>query len=112
VDSVARQHYDREWRNFRSGPPAADPRSGHHDAFKPDPEFVTLCSDAERLGLFVGIGVSKRRLGETDREFRLLDSITVENRQQAPLTKVRMGPMDTIRRAAAQGRRELEKATS
>ncbi len=70
-------YYDDQWEDWRPRTPPSDPRGPHHQILAPDPEFVSLCADAERAGLMVGLRATSETFGEQGGECRRLASIDV-----------------------------------
>lgn len=105
-------HYESYWENHQAGPPALDPRAPHHHQFRPDPEFVTLCREAEAAGLHVGLDVSVRLKDPKGAPWRDLVGLTITRPDRAkPSVYERIGEDEALRSAASRARDRLEALT-
>lgn len=74
-----------------------DPRAKHHDPYRPDAEFVTLCQDADREGAKVMLDAVKEQIV----------ALRIEQVSGRSLC-VPVGPKDTWRTLAEKAREMLE----
>lgn len=82
-------------------------RGPHHR--QPDPEFETLCAEAERKGLHVSFDVSSQIFGNEPYEYRSLGPLIVGIPERPQLVSVPLGSAYTIRQASAIAREKLER---
>lgn len=84
-------------------------RGPHHR--QPDPEFETLCAEAERKGLQVSFDVSSQIFGKEPYEYRSLGPLIVgiPERPQLVMVPMGLGVDRSLRQASAIAREQLER---
>ena len=82
-------------------------RAEYHNT--PDPEFETLCQDADRAGAWVELDVSANSFGAPGHEYRNIVALHVRHpKLTRPRVTVRVQTGDTLRSMAERARVALE----